>query len=193
MSAHDDYLDPDRYGLFEEDPDNSIVEQAFADYAGPYDLYRTTYKYTACGPSMGFTIQYESEPQDIEDLGHTVTKTLYCDDLRSLGTWEDMREHGILILAIGVSSIVEGVDWDVPYREVDVTVDSDDLAGGDPVDVLRRKFDAMVSEVDAEAHSIWCDTHGCDKCAEHWGGENEYGYITVWADCPECGGGGIVI
>lgn len=203
MSAYDDYLDPDRAGLFDECEDNSIVEQAFADYEGPYDLYRSVYKYTACGPSLGFTVRFESEPEDIEDLGREVTKSYYCDDLRKLGTWADMREHGMLVLSIGASSIVEGVDWDVPYRDVDV--DADQLALKQSEDeelheTLLRLFYAIVEGVDTEAAAIWNDTHGCETCADHWqrelgikGGENEFGYVTVWAECPDCGGHGIII
>lgn len=104
---------------------NEDVEQAFANYEGPWDLYRQTYKYVACGPMVGFTIAYYIEPTD-KDPGQDVTKTFYGDDLRLWGTWKDLAEQGALIVAIGVSSIVEGVDWDVPYREVET--DPDKLA-----------------------------------------------------------------
>jgi len=203
MSAHDNYLDPDRYGLFDEVPDNSLVEEAFADFEGPYDLYRSVYKYTACGPSVGFTVQYESEPQDIEDLGHEVTKSYYCDDLRKLGTWADMREHGMLVLAIGVSSIVEGVDFEVPYKELETDPDKiGELAQEDETlgQTFARLFYQLVDDVNSEANGIWHDTHGCETCAKHWeeelgleNGENDIGYVTVWSDCPDCGGCGIPI
>jgi hypothetical protein len=181
---------------------NEDVEQAFSNYEGPWDLYRQTYKYVACGPMVGFTIAYHIEPTDMEDFGQDVTKTFYGDDLHQWGTWKDMAEHGALIVAIGVSSIVEGVDWDVPYREVETDPDKlADKAQEDeaPADTLRRLFWQMVTEVNAEADYIWHDTHGCETCQKHWAeeglpdGENEYGYVTIWPDCPDCGGSGTII
>ena len=203
MSAHDDYLDPDRYGLFDEMPDNSIVEEAFSDYTGPLDLYRAIYKYTPCGPSVGMTVRYEEEPQDIEDWGREVTKSFYCGDLEKLGTWADMREAGMVVLSVGVSSIVEGVDYEVPYRELEVSPDrlaeraeEDETLG----QAFGRLFYQLVDDVNAEAEGIWHDTHGCDTCAKHWetelglpDGENDIGYITIWTECPACNGHGIPI
>ena len=205
MSKHDDYLDPDRAGLFDETEDNLIVEAAFADYAGLYDLYRSTYKYTACGPSVGATLRYWQEPAapaEPDDPGREVTKTFYCDDLRQWGTWRDLQDAGAVVVAIGASSIVEGVDWEVPWREIDCDADSLAAAareGEEPHETLARLYWELIEEVNAEAEAFWNDSHGCETCQEHWqefgfkNGENEYGYVTVWDECPDCGGHGTVI
>lgn len=64
------------------------VSKAFPDFYSPYHLYRSTYKYIDCGPSVGMTINGED---------------LYCDQLPD-------KWHGN-ITRIMVSSIVEGVDY----------------------------------------------------------------------------------
>ena len=206
MSAHDDYLDPDRFGLFDDAEDNSIVEQAFADFDGPYDVYRSTYKGTSCGPSVGFRFRYlvPREPDGFNEFpfDEERVETVYCDDLDKWGTWKDLAEQGVLVVAVGVSSIVEGVDYEVPWREIGTTEEALEKHwqdGEDLSETLRRLYWQMVEEVNQEAEQIWQDTHGCDICQEHWAeeglpdGENEYGYVTVWADCPNCGGHGTII
>ena len=42
----------------EEVPDNWLLSEAFPDHDGIGELYRTTYKYTACGPAVGALITY---------------------------------------------------------------------------------------------------------------------------------------
>jgi len=163
--VHNDYYDPDKYGLFDEQEDNSIVEEAFKDYDGPYSLYRACYKYTDCGPSIGFKVRYW-EPADDFDSGPNsmpydkeVSRWVYCDDLYVLGSWKDLQEKGILIDAISVSSIVEGSDAEVPAIEIDCSVqelekhlkDSEDSLSA----CLDRLFYKALDSVNAEACALW--------------------------------------
>ena len=193
----------------DEHQDNSIVEKAFSDYDSPSDLYRAVYKYTPCGPMVGFQISYWEQipPDGFNDWGgeKEVSRWVYGDELRKLGTWKDMADQGILILAISVSSIVEGVDQCVDGVEIStcpddifnlqIEEDEDDLSK-----TLSRLFYKTVDEVDAEVDSIWHATHGCETCAKHWAGnpddwtEDEWqvGETNVWMDCPDCGGSGTV-
>lgn len=196
-------------GEEDEPMDNTIVEKAFSDYESPYEVYRTTYKYTACGPSIGFCFRYwvEVPPDGFNEWGGEKEETqwYYCDDLYELGTWKELADRGWLCLAISVSSIVEGVDQCVEGVEVPLT--PDDLINleieadeGDLSRTVNRLFDAAVDEVNKEADAIWQATHGCETCAKHWAGnpedwtEDEWqiGETNVWADCPDCGGDGTV-
>jgi len=197
-------------GEEDEPQDNSIVEEAFSDYDSPYEVYRSTYKYTACGPMVGFQISYleQIKPDGFNDWPGEkwVSNWVYGDELRKLGTWKDLADHGILILAVSVSSIVEGVDQEVPPIEVSLCPDDVFNAEieedeGDPSRTINRLFEKAVEEVDKEADAIWTATHGCETCAKHWAGnpddwtEDEWqvGETNVWMDCPDCGGSGTVI
>ena len=199
-SMHNDYLDPDRAGLNDEHPDNDTVKVAFADCESLADLYRSVYKYTACGPSMGALVSfYETVESDIGDYPSEVerTKWFYCDDLRQLGTFKNMDDHGVLILALSVSSIVEGID--ACTDTVEVTCIPDELADlannpeEDPHTVLGRLFWAAVDSVDKRAGELWNETHGCDTCAKYFGINTDYEPSPVWEDCPNCKGCGIPI
>lgn len=174
----------------EEQPSNDTVEEAFADYDSPGEVYRVTYKYTGCGPSVGFQIT------NVDGKARWV----YCDSLYPLGTWADLRKRGDLITGICVGSIVEGVDFDADTVYIDVNpLDFDTTP-----EQLKAKFDAAVEEVNADANSIWNSTHGCETCAKHWHDEGidegEWGpfegcdgITPVWNDCPDCQGGGAII
>lgn len=178
----------------EDIEDNSDFEEQFADYESLYALYRAVYKYTACGPSVGVTVYSGENVDDNGEAGPGGTgrpfgsQTFYCDDLRKLGTFADMRDNGLLITAIGVSSIVEGVDQEVPYIEIEWTpMDTE------PAELAKQFWDA-VEQVNREADDIWRETHGCEKCAELLGMDQwESGDTMVHEDCPECLGEGIVI
>lgn len=174
-------------GEEDEQLDNRVFVEAFPDAAGPGELYRQLYKYTACGPSLGVTIAYWEETDDPERLPRHASKTLYCSDLNKLGTWSEMDKRGELVTGFVVGSIVEGVDYDCESIEIDF----DQLE--DEPDAIRAKLYAAVDQVNAQANEIWMDTHGCDKCKELNGGENENGYVTVHTECPECDGKGIPI
>ena len=168
--------------------DNEIVKAAFAEtWASPYELYRATYKYTACGPSVGMQIEYEK----VEDDGFGVhasmqRRWLYCDDLRELGTWADLDTQGIPIMAISVSSIVEGVDSEV--MPVEIKVDHDNDTG----ETLLARFETAVKDVAQQADDIWDMTHGCDDCGPE--NDDEYaGYRAINPYCSTCKGEGIII
>ena len=162
-----------------EDPtDATILKQAFPDAKGPYELYRQTYKYTDCGPSVGFEIETQQEFQDGFGPGvRAARKWLYCDDLHGLGTWDECDSQGIIFVGISVGSIVEGVD-------VDCQTLTDDLQG-EP-DIIAERFNKMVADVDSEADYIWRETHGCDDC----GSEGEWGHPAINPDCQSCEGEG---
>lgn len=197
----------------QEIPDNSIVEAAFADYAGPGEMYRAVYKYTSCGPGVGFCIRYVEvlPPDGCDEYPHEVERErwVYCDELYRLGTWADMANRGELIVAVSVSSIVEGVDQTTDEHEV--SCDPDDLMqratpdeGDNLHETLSRLFYRALDLVEAEADEIWQTTHGCETCAKHWASQGIFdggygpmegcdGVTHIWKDCPDCEGHGAVI
>lgn len=135
------------------------------DYAeGPGEVYRIAYKYTGCGPAIGFKL--EGRP------------TSYCSSLNQLGTWEDMRKRGERIEYLTVSSIVEGVDAETETIEVPCR----------PVASLLHRFNLAVEEVDRQATEIWNDTHGCPKC-----GPELDGAIPINPKCKACKGQGVIL
>ena len=186
----------------EEHLDNQYFARAFPDAKGLSDLYHQTYKYTACGPYLSAKIQYIKvlEPDGFDEYPHEqeITEWFHSDDLYRLGTWSDMDAQGILVTALMVGSIVEGVDHGTDEHEIEAK-----QLDEEPKQFAKRFFEA-VEEVSAEANSIWNDTHGCETCAKHWhqegliewgkGGQNgNDGMTTIWKDCPACGGAGSVI
>ena len=197
------HLDPDRYGLNDEQQDNSIAEQAFNYVDGLDELYRLTYKYTACGPWLSALVEYYEtiEPDGFNDYpsDKLVSKWVHCHELHTLGTWKTMQENGILLRALMVGSIVEGVDQCTDNYEVPCQPDGLEKGElpedeGDLANTLKRMFDRAVEAVDIEAESIWYETHGCDSCAKHWGKEEGCdGDTNIWSDCPECHGDGAII
>ena len=199
------YLDPDRYGLNDEQQDNSIAEQAFNYVDGLHELYRLTYKDTACGPWLSALVEYYEtvEPDGFNDYPSEklVSKWVHCGELHTLGTWKTMQERGILLRALMVGSIVEGVDcgtdeYEIPCQPDDLEKEELQEDEGDLANTLRRMFDRAVEAVDIEAGAIWKETHGCDACAKHWDLGKEEGCdgdTPIWSDCPECHGHGAII
>lgn len=200
---NDSHLDPDRYGLNDEREDNSIAEQAFSDANGLHDLYRMTYKYTDCGPWLSALVEYYEtiEPDGFNDYPSEkhVSRWIHCGELHTLGTWKTMQERGILLRALMVGSIVEGVDQCTDEHEIPCQpegLESLEREGdsGDLWRTLRRVFYETVEMVNDEAAGIWEATHGCDTCAQHWGKEEGCdGGTNIWSDCPECHGHGAII
>jgi hypothetical protein len=117
------------------------LKEVFADYNSPWHLYRSTYKYTDCGPAVGMEID---------------GKTLWCSDLP--GEWKG------IITMIAVGSIVEGVDEGCQTIEIWLTEDKE------LKEIAEEYWDA-VERVDKEAKNIWNDTHGCEGCAELFGAD----------------------
>lgn len=154
-------------------------------YASPYEFYRTTYKYTDCGPSVGLHVLWPNEGDE------PTPRWLYCDDLHGLGTFAQMSEAGVEVVGLLVSSIVEGTDAEVPARTLE------DVGAFVDAAAFWEAWDALVAEVDADADDIWKDTHGCEDCLAHWDVEcpeasldYESGNCPVWSECPACGGHG---
>jgi hypothetical protein len=144
----------------QEQLDNQYFAKAFPDAKGLGDLYRQTYKYTACGPWLSARIQYIKV---IESDGYggdmpfekEVVEWVHSDDLYSLGTWADMDSQGVLVTALMVGSIVEGCDQGTDQHELGVKqLDEEPKA-------FAERFYKAVEAVNAEANSIWNDTHGC--------------------------------
>ena len=197
------HLDPDRYGLNDEQQDNSLAESAFNYADGLHELYRLTYKDTACGPWLSALVEYYEtiEPDGFNDYpsDKLVSKWVHSDELHTLGTWETMQERGILLRALMVGSIVEGVDYgtdeyEIPCQPDDLVKEEIAEDEGDLFRTLRRLFDRAVKAVDLDAEMIWHATHGCDTCAQHWGKEEGCdGDTNIWLDCPKCHGHGAII
>lgn len=133
----------------------------------PAELYRVTYKYTDCGPSVGFHVCHADGD-----------RWIYCDSLRTLGTWQEMADRGQRINWLSVGSIVEGTDRDCQTVEVCC----------DPLATLVERFGAAVEAVNTEANEIWGMTHGCDEC----GPETDEGR-PVNPECKGCNGLGVIL
>lgn len=216
MSSYPPGAAMDPFAPYNQDSelDNSILEQAFADYTGLGPMYRSVCKYTVCGPSVGALIREwgvkEYDEPIIEWLGDEPVQVgtskaaapvekqrwVYCSELYELGTWKDMKKAGQLVLALSVSSIVEGGDETTPTIEVKVDHE------GDPEDLSKRFYEAA-DKVDEWASEIWDDTHGCETCAKHWHGDPDdwqkdderwdCGNTPIWKQCPDCQGSGTCI
>ena len=177
-----------------EDPDNRYFAQAFPDADGPAELYRQVYAHTSYGAYISVQIQYYKtvEPDGFNEFpfDQLVSKWVHSGELSRLGTWKDMDQQGVLVTALLVGSIVEGVDYGTDSIEVEANQTDED-----PSD-YRTRFDAALSEVEREAGGIWNDTHGCESCKAHWVDEgiNFDGEMTpIWLDCPDCQGSGVII
>lgn len=186
----------------QENLDNQYLAEAFPDAKGLGDLYRQTYKYTTCGPWLSARVQYIKvlEPDGFDDYPHEqeVVECVHSDDLYRLGTWSDMDSQGVLVTALMVGSIVEGVDCGTDEHELEVK------QLDEAPDQFAERFYKAVEEVNAEANSIWNDTHGCETCAKHWHGEGVLSHVygrfegcdgmtPVWDQCPTCEGSGVVV
>jgi len=200
---HNDYLDPDRAGLNDEHLDNQYFKEAFADFDSPADLYRALYKYTACGPYLSVRINYWKtiEPDGFDEYpsDQEASEWVHCGELHKLGTWDQMDDRGQLITAMMVGSIVEGVDQTTDDHEIEAQQLDEEP------DAFRDRLFKAVDKVNAEARSIWNDTHGCETCAAHWRSKglevNDVGEVMegcdgvtpVWEECPDCEGAGAII
>ncbi len=197
------YHDPDRAGLNDEHLDNTYLAESFPNANSPAELYRQVYKWTACGAYLSARINYFEtiEPDGFNDYPSDIERSrwVHCGELHKLGSWKDLDEKGILITALLVGSIVEGVD----YGTDDIELEINQL--DEEPDDFRKRFYAAVDEVENQASDIWNNTHGCEGCAAHWREEgwetNEWGeamegcdaMTPVWKDCPDCQGHGTII
>jgi hypothetical protein len=183
----------------QENLDNTYLAEAFPDADSPAELYRQVYKWTSCGAYLSVRINYfETLPPDESGYDADVERSrwVHCGELHTLGTWKQLDQKGVLITALLVGSIVEGVDFGTDDIELEINQTDEEP------EAFRKRFYAAVDEVEAQALSIWNDTHGCDRCAEHWADDsgitkehllNTWDSIPVWKDCPACQGHGTII
>jgi hypothetical protein len=176
--------------------DNKYFAEAFPDADSPAELYRQVYKYTSCGAYMSAQIQYFKtiEPDGFNEFpfDQLVSEWVHCGELRRLGTWKEMDQQGVLVTALLVGSIVEGVDEGTDNIEVEAKQLEETPSE------YRSRFYVALQEVEQQADCIWNDTHGCESCAAHWTDQgldidDSGGIVPVYKYCPDCNGTGIAI
>jgi hypothetical protein len=137
----------------QEQPNIESIKEAWPDANGLYQVYRQTYKNTACGPTIGFLVNYIEviPPDGMSDVGGEIerAKWFYNDELMQFGTWKVMEEQGIYVSGVSVSSIVEGSEAEVPAIEIDI-----DPYTQDPEELVKA-FDAAVRSVDKQADMLF--------------------------------------
>ena len=168
--------------------DNRYFAEAFPDADSPADLYRQVYKYTTCGAHLSVQIEYYKtiEPDGFNEFpfDKLVSEWVHCGELPRLGTWKDLDERGVLVTAMTVGSIVEGVDQCTESMAIKAKQLDEEPSE------FRNRFDAALDEVEQQAASIWNDTHGCETCAAHFGIDLNGEMSPIWTDCPDCQGSG---
>ena len=147
---------PEEYDI--DQLDNRYFAEAFPDADSPAELYRQVYKYTACGAYLSVQIEHY---KTIGIDGFTdfpvvklVREWIHCGELHHLGTWKDLDEKGVLVTAMMLGSIVEGVDQCTESIEVEVH-----QLDEEPEDFHKRLYAALTG-VEREAKFIWDETHG---------------------------------
>ena len=180
---------PSEYDIDQDD--NRYFAEAFPDADSPADLYRQVYKYTDCGAHLSVQIQYYKtiEPDGFNEFpfDKLVSEWVHCGELPRLGTWADLDQQGVLVTAMMVGSIVEGVDQCAESIEVEAK-----QLDEEPEEFYKRFYIAL-SEVERDAEAIWNETHGCETCAKHWGIDLDGEMSPIWTNCPDCQGSGAVI
>ena len=138
-----------------------------------WSIYRIIYKYTDCGPSIGFQItnlpsDHESRTRYSAKLGETGPVWFYCDDIRNLGTLEEMKVKGQEVVGISVSSIVEGSDAEV---------------SGDTLheDATTEDFWKLVEAVNEEASFLWERDNSKWYCLKSPEGE-QWSFQDTWGE-----------
>lgn len=166
-------------------------------YDTPSDMMRRLYKYTDCGASGTLVVEGTIHVPSSSDPWAEASgaQEYYSDTAHTLGTWDDLESAGMAVIAVRVSSIVEGIEatTDTVTVEADACVDADEF---------NRKWDAAIEKVEAQASELWDSTHGCAWCdadpAEipenadtfdpRWG---EGDYRRINPNCPVCAGDGV--
>ena len=120
-------------------------------------LQRTMYKYT----EAGIAISFELHSGSVE--GADNSPFVYCGDQRAA----EIKEPWNWIRAIGVSSIVEGSDVEVPLEWIDLmrfaNPDNQEGIEGDQEQLNKeavRNFDALCEHVDEQACELWEEANG---------------------------------
>ena len=146
---------PEEYDV--DQVDNKYFAEAFPDADSPAELYRQVYKYTACGAHLSVEIEYY---KTIGIDGFTdfpavklVREWVHCGELRKLGVWGDMDQQAVLVTAMMLGSIVEGVD----QCTQSIVIEAKQL--DEEPEEFHKRFYAALDEVEAEAEFIWNETH----------------------------------
>jgi hypothetical protein len=127
-------------------------------------LQRNIYKYTDCGPSVSFELYGADEEYDAFEahIGGTEPRPspfVYVGDKRA----ETIAQPWLAIRQIGVSSIVENSDAEVPVQWLDLEqLTNDDRFKGDIPDLCKaavQAFGRIVDEVNTEACALWSEAN----------------------------------
>jgi hypothetical protein len=112
------------------------MKRIFPDYDGPYNMGRSIYKHTDCGPWVAFVAsEYVYDPH----LDRETYREVYYEEAPK--TWLELGP----IRAIKVGSIVEGSDAEIGPHYVTVL----------SPDTLNKRFHEAVRQVNAEACEAW--------------------------------------
>jgi hypothetical protein len=134
--AHNDYLDPDNYGLndYVEGIEESIQNvMGFEEPMTPWKFYRSLYKSLPCGPTVVMWIEGEKRIND------------------ELPKDKDILD--LCITGIEVGTIVEG--WDDGYITGFVAHD----------EFEPKEFWNAMGDMEAVAHTVWaCVNEHDDNC-----------------------------
>jgi hypothetical protein len=160
---------------------NCLTSALANRYTNPADLFRSVYKYTDCGAQAGILVEETIHAPTSSDPWAEAGGTRWVYAARDLpGSWEDTS-----VLAVSVSSIVEGIDATTATHIVRV----EDVNG----ETFDAAWNAAIAAVEEEADDLWKDTHGCETCASHHGIDLSEEPSPVWDECPDCGGHGEII
>jgi hypothetical protein len=124
-------------------------------------LQRNIYKYTDCGPAVSFEL-YQDEDAFIDSMEAHIggcqpgpSPFVYVGDKRA----ETITQPWMAIRKIGVSSIVENSDAEVPIIWLDLEAYADEeRSEGDLPELCAaatRDFGKIVDEVNTEACTLW--------------------------------------
>jgi hypothetical protein len=133
-------------------------------------LQRTIYKYTECGPSVSFELHewacgYEDDSLEAPIGLDAPRKSpfIYVGDKRA----ETISEPWLAVCKIGVSSIVEGSDAEIPVQWLDLEQFADDERyKGDLPDLCKEAVSAfcrVVEYVNDEACALWHEANDGDE------------------------------
>jgi hypothetical protein len=74
------------------------------------------------------------------------TKTVYGDDLREWGNWDELDVKGALVLDIRISSIVEGVEQCTEQHIIPCQADDKNEWSADEIETAFWKAEKLVDE-----------------------------------------------
>lgn len=161
---------------FRRPPTKSIrlVHQLMDEFGeeGLFDLYRNIYKYTDCGPSIGFEVyglpsNHKARPDYGKGPEQDKFLWIYCDTLRTLPSLKEMEKKGWFVTGVSISSIVEGSDVEVEPVRLDSTNS-------------KKDFWKAVEDVNKEASFYW------ERDNSQWffvkGPEDEFCVRNTWGE-----------